>query len=456
MSKRNQHIEEWLRQAAAQDPEVFPDQLKQQAWGQLDQMLDKGEVVPHMPHSSGSGWWTIIVEALILVGSFTYLQTGGSGYILPEGMVENSAVKDTSSSTVFFHPDQLQPKLAEDQKASGTLSKTAKQLTWTSGSAIIIAEQLKPEPANNYINSFWQGKSAPVPNTSLFSGSHKQPTLKSFPFTVFGNKTLLEKDPGRQEKNKFIVADKQSPETIHVLATKQLFVPVKDSGLNNRPTPKIPRAHQERSFERSPYSLRIAALLPIAEAYGAAANIEYTFQWREKWRVRPYLGAEYLTGFNRTYDHRSYSVSANSTGGVGLYKTDSVLTHFTLQGMFYGKAGVQAAYIFSKWEIAGGIEYRYLLKAFGTDTFSKVSRGGNTIPADLQPVLFNPKQVTGSGNVRIQFGLDYMIKRRLQIGAIYYVQLNRKALDSTYRVPHPGMPDRTSFQIHARYFLRKR
>ncbi|MRG46714.1 hypothetical protein GFS24_16460 [Chitinophaga sp. SYP-B3965] len=461
MSKRNQHIEEWLRQAAAQDPDVSPDQLKQQAWGQLDQMLDKNAVVSRTPGSSGSGWWMIILEALVLVGSVTYLQVG-AGSVKTTG---NSIALHTDTVAALQDVEKRSPAQQKEQavdvdvKTSNSSDSNGSSVNSDSDNNSVSNES-SISSGNKFSSSNGDNNSRNIISSDSSANSISSDNKISGSSDSNSNKVnKINKKP--TTKATLTITTKPTPESILTITTKQLFVPVKDSGIKNSPQPTSLRTQKEKVDDRSPYSLRIAAILPIADAYGVAANIEYTFRWKKQWSIRPYVGAEYLTGFNRVYDHRYYR--ATSSNGSpwnqgGPASTDSVLTHFTLNGILYGKAGIQAAYTFSKWEISAGMEYLYSLKVFGKDTSLKIRREPvyNLNRDDLQTVSFNPKQITGRGNLRAQVGLDYMINRRLQIGAVYYMQLNKQKLDSSYRRPHPKMPDRTSFQIHARYFLRKK
>jgi len=508
MSKRNQNIEDWLRQAAAQDPEVSPDQIKQQAWGQLSNMLDREEA-PSLPRRAfGSGWWTIVMEALILVGAFTYLQITGTEKINKhntplhikeqkqqiisisekEHSISPFTEEQYSSDTIaamehssLFANDAISPSVENNHPPFSGIAHFAFPfkkglLPFNPTFANIKTKISRHRPSevdghNNPISANTKtsrnrlsaadrhNKPKPASEAAAFSINKRPGNSRSSTSAVYWNTDPLEKDPsGPEQKRSLKFADgnsTQGPKAIRMLTTKQLFVPVKDSGVQHAPTPKVLRPHRERK-ERSSYSLRLAAILPIAEAYGAAANIEYTYQWKKEWRIRPYIGAEYLTGFNKVYNHISAISSENGGGGTGFYKTDSVFTHFTLNSLFYGKAGVQAVYVLPRWEIAAGIEYRYLINVGGKDTSKTVTVPGGVLPSKQQPIAFNRKQVTGSGNARLQLGLDYNISHRLQIGVDYYMQLNRKSLDSSYRVPHSKMPDQHSFQVHARYFIRKK
>lgn len=518
MSKRNQNIEDWLRQAAAQDPEVSPDQLKQQAWGQLSNMLDREESLPTPPGLFGSRWWMIIVEALVLLGCFTYVAVTGKKqhaplfakeeHIIPLNEKVPFPIKEqySSDSAIALSEKELYVSsflkgldvfssekehyvslfVKENNVFSSekehTISPFAKSPSsdaipfsvekkypsfsgTTPSASRFKKDSLSFHPTSKHTTADVTKGNKPksASKTSSSSANRRQTNNhRSSTGAVYWNTDPLEKSPSGPEQKRVLYAgsgsSKQSPEAIHPLNTRQLFIPVKDSGVQNTPAPKTPRSHRE-GREHAPYSLKIAAILPIADAYGAAASIEYTFQWRKKWRIRPYIGAEYLTGFNKVYDHRYYAAFSGGGGPwdyTGPASTDSVLTHFTLNGITYGKAGVQAAYVFSKWEIAAGIEYRHVLNVSGKDTTFKISRQNVANPVKLQRVPFNKKQTTGTGNVRLQLGLDYAINRRLQIGAIYYIQLNKQRLDSSYRAPHPKLPDQTSFQIHLRYqFMHK-
>lgn len=471
MSKRNQNIEDWLRQAAAQGPEVSSDQVKQQAWGQLSNMLDEEET---SPRSFGSGWWMIIIEAMILVGCFTYvavtekevsfaeeryLPDTAAVAIVKEPLTSVSSVEEKYSPDTAIAAFIKEPPASPDE-AFLSIEELHTSLSGVTHSVTPFAKEKHLSPAYYPFLS----KKAQLPIKSKASSSsvnRRQPAKRSSTGAVYWNTDPPEKTPSGQQERRLRYAgnssSRQNPEAIHPLSTRQLFIPVKDSGVQHTPVPKTPRSHRERK-DHSPYSLKIAAILPIADAYGAAASIEYTFQWREKWRIRPYIGGEYLTGFNKVYDHRYYAAfsSGGAPWGQGMPAwTDSVLTHFTLNGIIYGKAGVQAAYVFSKWELAAGIEYRHVFNVSGKDTTFKVHRDLVSGPVDLQRVPFNKKQVTGAGNVRLQLGLDYTINRRLQIGATYYMQF-RKRLDSAYRRPYPKLPDQSSFQVHLRYnFMRK-
>ncbi|SIO47907.1 autotransporter outer membrane beta-barrel domain-containing protein [Chitinophaga niabensis] len=502
MSKRNQNIEDWLRQAAAQDPEVSSDQVKQQAWGQLNNMLDGGETLPDRPRSSGSGWWTILLEAIILVGSFAYLTVTEKKHHTPISVNEKGSFfieeKHPSGTAHTVFPftreqdsigalptslpgtDHIVFPFAKEQDSIRALQTSLPGTTYIVFPFAREQDSIGALPASlpgtdhavppfakaqhlSIAHSPFLFKKGQLPikqasKPSSSSASKRQINPRSTTGAVYWNTDPPEKNHSDQQQTRLRYTG-NSTGTIHPLVTRQLFMPVKDSGVQHTPTPKTPRSHREERREQSPYSLKIAAILPVADAYGAAASIEYTFQWREKWRIRPYIGAEYLTGFNKVYDHRYYAAFSSGGGPLGQGmpgKTDSVLTHFTLNGIAYGKAGVQAAYVFSRWEIATGIEYRYTLYASGKDTAFIVNRQNIVNPVDLQYVPFNKKQITGTGNVRLQLGLDYTINRRLQIGAIYYMQLNRQRLDSAYRRPHPKLPDQTSFQIHLRYqFMRR-
>ncbi|WP_343304625.1 autotransporter outer membrane beta-barrel domain-containing protein [Chitinophaga niabensis] len=511
MSKRNQNIEDWLRQAAAQDPEVSSDQLKQQAWGQLSNMLDGGEILPPPPGSFVSRWWMIIIEALILLGCFTYVVVTGEKQHTPLFAKEEhiislnekgsffikeqySSDRDTALSgkehyvplfvkeldvfssekeqdvSPFLKEHTLSPFAKGQSSDAISFSAEKKHPLYsetTSSASHFKKESLSFQPTSKHKTAdVTKGNKPKSASKTSSSSANRRQTNNHRPSTgaVYWNTDPLEKSPSGTEQKRLLYAgagSKQTPEAIHPLTTRQLFVPVKDSGVQNKPVPKTPRPNRERR-EHAPYSLKIAAILPIADAYGASASIEYTFQWRKEWRIRPYIGAEHLTGFNRVYDHEAYTGASSGLGGypgdpsnqMGFNKKDSVFTHFILNGLTYGKAGVQVAYVFSKWEIAAGVEYRYVLNALGKDTSFRVNIIGAPSSIELQPVLFNRKQTTGTGNVRLHLGLDYAINPRLQIGAIYYMQLNKQRLDSSYRAPHPKLPDQTSFQIHLRYQFR--
>lgn len=557
MSKRDQHIEKWLRQAAAQDPEASSDQVKQQAWGQLSNMLDSEENIPGLPRSSGFGWWVILLEVLVLVGGLAYLwgsgeqrvqkemllkEETGSGLSYQDSLLDQrgsdqdlllnqraavsyqdtllengSSLSDQGSidshslqasgkeigpwaaftdhkafAALFSSPsgNNAKRKSTPLLSSSGDVLESTTKTASSSSDGLASSTKTASSSSDILTPSTKKSSSDKLASTTKYSSSsnhkprssskdilvsttkkpsstskNKQQKQHSSTSATYWNTDPLEKNAAAQRKKRSLAFTGNAPsetykkfsavqaaEVLQQLGTKQLFIAVKDSGVKNIPLPKASRTQKDAATEASGFSIRIAALAPIAEAYGAGVNIEYTFSWRNKWRVRPYIGAEYVTGFDKDYKHVSYT----ATPGSGFFRIDSTITLFPLKGMLYGKAGVQAAYVFSKWEASAGIEYRYLLATSGKEDTVVTRRYASPLPANLQPVPFNKKQVTGSGNLRLQLGLDYWISPRLQVGAIYYIQATKQKIDSTYKSPVPKLPDQTSLQIHARYYLKKR
>ncbi|RPE13407.1 hypothetical protein EGT74_07745 [Chitinophaga lutea] len=203
------------------------------------------------------------------------------------------------------------------------------------------------------------------------------------------------------------------------------------------------------------FSVKVAGIPPLDETYGFNIAAEYTFPLKNNIRLRPYLGAGYLTGFSRQYQHHAIYTRPIVGGPSSLFWVDSVGTKFNATALWFGEGGIQGVYALKRWELSAGIHYQYAWKITGKTDSTLATRPDSVHRQPYQTSLFSTGRLPGAGKLLLQAGVGFMIVPQLQGGLRYNLQLHGKKAGNGFTGDVPALPLQSSLEIQLRWYLRE-
>lgn len=500
MEERNIDIEKWLQQAAArQEQEQTAPAEKQEAWDAMLGMLDQPAVPRHRFR------WRFWLGGVLLLGIVVY-------FMLPEVEVKKSVTDSAAVEGLDRGKDQLRMNGSGEAKdglgvnegitnAEAEMDEGKVNGQERSGENKVTAKEGAEMGEGKVNGKERSGENKVRANTGAEMREGKADGKDGLEKNKDKMQPDDEKDKGKTEKTAY--GGKHNPrlnenKRVPPPALSAQIVPWqtiamaqrKTSNITLLPASSIPRPITEPdaalsrstsgipyrpvtrgkdSYAASGFSARVGGILPVNGAYGANIAAEYTFSFFNRLKLRPYAGAGYLTGFDKSYQHTAFYARPLGSGPGRVFMIDSIVTNFRATSLWFGEGGLQVAYAHKRWELMAGIGYQRVFRANGTVDSTFKTLYDSVHAPNYQAELFSKGTLPGVGKLIVQAGINYMITPQLQAGVRYNRQVQASRAGRGYGFDprsgssadsasgyKPVLPLQSSLEIQVRWYFRRK